>query len=74
LFVQIQRCVIWKVSNLDEIRYDDKLKEEEHEENINDNDNKQVVEPLQSPLQIASFWWGRMCKHRLLTHGLLQQI
>ena len=30
--VQIQRCVIWKVPSLDEIRYHDKL-EEEHEEN-----------------------------------------
>ena len=54
MFVQIQRCVVWKVSNLDEIRDDDKLKKEEHEENIDDNDDKQEVEPPPGPLQVAS--------------------
>ena len=54
MFVQIQRCVVWKVSNLDEIRDDDKLKKEEYEENIDDNDDKQEVEPPPGPLQVAS--------------------
>ena len=54
LFVQIQRCVVWKVSNLDEIRDDDKLKKEEKKENIDDNNDKQEVEPHPGPLQVAS--------------------
>jgi hypothetical protein len=55
MFVKIQKCVIWKVPNLDEIRYDNKLKEEEYEENIDDNDNKKKAEPPPGLLQIASF-------------------
>ena len=55
--VQIQRCVIWKVSSPDEIWYDDKLKEKEHEENIDDNDDKQDVEPPSGLLQITNLWW-----------------
>ena len=41
--VQIQRCIIWKMSSLDEIRYDYKLKKEEREENIDDNEDKQEI-------------------------------
>jgi hypothetical protein len=41
--------------NLDEIRYDNKLKKEEYEENIDDNDNKKKAEPPPGLLQIASF-------------------
>ena len=45
LLVQIQRCVILNVSSLDEIRYDNKLKKEEHKDNIDDNDDKHEAEP-----------------------------
>ena len=54
---KVQRCVIWKVSNLDEIRYDNKLNEEKHKENIDNNDDKQVIEPLPGSLPITSLWW-----------------
>jgi len=59
--IKIQKYVIWKVSNLDEIRYDNKLKKEEHEENIDDNDDKKEVEPPPGLLQIADLWRVRMC-------------
>jgi hypothetical protein len=29
-FVQIQRCIMWKASDLDQIRYDHKLKKKGH--------------------------------------------
>jgi hypothetical protein len=74
LFVQIQKCVIWKISNLDKIRYDDKLKKEEHEENIDDNDDKQEIQPPPGLSQIAGLGWMRICYHYLLTHQLLQHI
>jgi hypothetical protein len=54
LIVQIQRCVIWKVPNFDEIRYDDKMKKKEHEDNVDNNDDKQEAEPPPGLLQIAS--------------------
>jgi hypothetical protein len=41
--IQIQRCINRKVSNLDEIRYDDKLKKKEDEENIDENDDNQEI-------------------------------
>jgi hypothetical protein len=55
--VQIQRRVVWKVSSPDEIRYDNKLKEEDHEENIDNNDDKDKIEPPPDLLQMTGLGW-----------------
>jgi len=34
------------------------LKEEEHEENIDDNKDKEEVEPPPGLLQITGLWWA----------------
>jgi hypothetical protein len=48
-------------SSFDEGWYDNKLKKEEHEENVDNNDNKQDAEPPPGLLQITNLWWARMC-------------
>jgi hypothetical protein len=69
--VQIQRCVVWKVCGLDEIRYDNKLKEEDHKENIDNNDNKDEIEPPPDLLQMTGLGLAWICYHCLLMHELL---